>query len=64
MDISKPTRSFVAADLKIDRWESIETYYQNLLERSIDTLPDFKQWLSDQSELEAVLEENAAWRYI
>lgn len=64
MDISKPVRSFVAADLKIDRWESIETYYQNLLERSIDTLPDFKQWLSDQSELEAVLEENAAWRYI
>lgn len=64
MEISKPVRSFVAADLEIDSWESIETYYQDLLDRSIETLPDFKQWLSDQSELEAVLEENAAWRYI
>ena len=64
MEISKPVRSFVAADLEIDSWESIETYYKDLLGRSIDTLSDFKQWLSDQSELEAVLEENAAWRYI
>lgn len=64
MNISKPVRSFVAADLAIDSWESIETYYQDLLNRSIETLPDFKQWLRDQSELEAVLEENAAWRYI
>ncbi len=64
MEISKPVRSFVAANLEIDSWESIETYYQDLLDRSIETLIDFKQWLSDQSELEAVLEENAAWRYI
>lgn len=64
MEITKPVRSFVAADLEIDSWESIETYYKDLLDRSIETLPDFKQWLSDQSELEAVLEENAAWRYI
>jgi oligoendopeptidase F len=64
MEINKPVRSFVAADLEIDSWESIETYYQDLLDRSIETLPDFKEWLSDQSELEAVLEENAAWRYI
>ncbi|MDG1334361.1 MAG: M3 family oligoendopeptidase [Crocinitomicaceae bacterium] len=64
MEISKPIRTFVQADLEIDSWESIEIYYQDLLNRSIDTLEDFKQWLSDQSELEAVLEENMAWRYI
>lgn len=64
MEITKPIRSFVAADLEIDSWESIETYYKDLLDRQIDTLDDFKQWLSDQSELEAVLEENMAWRYI
>jgi len=64
MEITKPKRSFVAQDLVIDSWESIEKYYQDLLDRSIDTLEDFKQWLHDQSELEAVLEENAAWRYI
>lgn len=64
MNISKPLRSFVAADLEIDSWESIELYYHDLLNRTIETLPDFKQWLRDQSELEAVLEENLAWRYI
>lgn len=64
MNISKPLRSFVATDLEINSWESVETYFQDLLDRSIDTLPDFKKWLKDQSELEAVLEENAAWRYI
>lgn len=64
MNISKPERHFIANDLTIDSWESIETYYNDLLERPIDTLEDFKQWLSDQSELDAVLEENAAWRYI
>lgn len=64
MNISKPVRTFVAAELTIDSWESIETYYHDLLNRSIESLPDFKQWLRDQSELEAVLEENLAWRYI
>jgi len=64
MEINKPKRSFVDQNLIIDKWESVEPYFTNLLERKIETKEVFLQWLQDQSELEAILEENAAWRYI
>ncbi len=64
MEITQPIRQFVAQDLVIDSWEAIEVYYHDLLNRNIDTLETFKKWLVDQSELDAVLEEDMAWRYI
>ena len=64
MKISKPTRQFIDQDLIIDSWGSIEQYFENLASRIIESESDFKQWLSDQSELDAIIEENAAWRYI
>ncbi|MCO4814641.1 MAG: M3 family oligoendopeptidase [Flavobacteriales bacterium] len=57
-------RQFIDQDLIIDSWESIEQYFENLTSRKLETESDFKLWLSDQSELDAILEENAAWRYI
>lgn len=64
MKIEKPKRSFVAEDLVIDSWEVIQPYFEDLLNREISEKSDFEKWLSDKSELEAVLEEDAAWRYI
>ena len=64
MKIVKPKRSFVAENLTIDSWEVIQPYFEDLLNREISEKADFKKWLSDKSELEAVLEEDAAWRYI
>ena len=64
MKITKPTRQFIDQDLIIDSWGSIEQYFENLASRIIESESDFKQWLSDQSELDAIIEENAAWRYI
>jgi len=64
MKIVRPERKFVDANLSIDSWEAIEGYYENLVNRDLTTAEDFKQWLKDQSELEAILEEDAAWRYI
>ena len=64
MNISRPTRSFVDQDLVIEDWKSIEPYFSELLSREINSLEEFKLWLKDQSELEAIIEENAAWRYI
>lgn len=57
-------RKFVAPEFQCDSWESVETYLKELENRSITTKEEFKQWLLDKSELEAVLEENMAWRYI
>jgi len=64
MKISRPERKFVAEDLTIDAWEKIESYYTDLLERDISDKSDFIKWLHDISELEAILEEDMAWRYI
>ncbi len=64
MKIEKAKRTFVAENLQIDSWESIKTYFDDLLARTIETKVDYTKWLKDKSELEAVLEEDAAWRYI
>jgi oligoendopeptidase F len=64
MIIERNKRQFIAEDLKIESWDSIKTYFEDLLNRNIDTKSSFIQWLSDKSELEAILEEDAAWRYI
>jgi oligoendopeptidase F len=64
MKIEKSKRNFIANDLILNSWEAIEEYYKNLVDRKIQSLEDFIVWLKDRSELDAVIEENAAWRYI
>ena len=64
MNIERPKRSFLPEDFTIEKWETVEKYFKDLEERSIDSKTEFNKWLDDQSELEAVLEEDLAWRYI
>jgi oligoendopeptidase F len=64
MKLEKTKRKFVAQNLVIDSWESVKSYFENLVERTITSRADYLHWLQDKSELEAVIEEDAAWRYI
>jgi oligoendopeptidase F len=64
MNIQKQARQFLPENLVITGFEVIEPYFQDLLNRNISTQEDFQDWLRDRSELDAVLEEDAAWRYI
>lgn len=64
MKIEKLPRTFVKEALEINSWESIKPYFEDLANRNLTTENDFQQWLKDRSELDAVLEEDAAWRYI
>lgn len=59
-----PKRCFLPGNLPVESWESIEPYFLQLNERSIQSVGELKQWLLDRSELEAFLEEELAWRYI
>jgi len=61
---SKPARKFVPAGFTIDAWNKVEPLFQDLNNRKINSLQDLKKWLLDRSELEAVLSEDMAWRYI
>lgn len=57
-------RSYVDPAFKCDAWEKVEHYLHELTSRAYTTKEEFIQWLLDKSELEAVLEEDMAWRYI
>ncbi|MBI3239927.1 MAG: hypothetical protein HYZ43_13980 [Flavobacteriia bacterium] len=57
-------RKYIAADFACNNWSEVEAYLKELSERVLTTKDDFIAWLKDKSELEAVLEENMAWRYI
>ena len=63
-DIRKIPRHFVPANFVVTDWQSLEPWFKNLLERNIDTKESLEQWLLDQSELEAVVSEDACWRQI
>ena len=56
--------NFLPKEFKITDWNSIKQYFVNLEKRDISKVPDLEQWLKDKSELESVLEEELAWRYI
>ncbi|MDP5099051.1 MAG: M3 family oligoendopeptidase, partial [Crocinitomicaceae bacterium] len=64
MKIERPTRKFIDDQLVIKDWSSISPYFEDLLNRTLNSKEDFLLWLYDQSELEAILEEDSAWRYI
>ncbi|MEO6547451.1 MAG: M3 family oligoendopeptidase [Ferruginibacter sp.] len=63
-DIQKAPRHFVPANYVVTDWEKLEPFFKNLLDRNIDTRETLEQWLQDQSELEAVISEDACWRQI
>ncbi|WP_207427144.1 M3 family oligoendopeptidase [Pedobacter sp. SYSU D00535] len=63
MIIEKKPRVFVPQNLEI-KWETLEPLFDELRNREIQSVEDLEKWLQNRSELEAVLEEDFAWRYI
>ena len=63
-DIKKNPRHFVSKDFTVTDWQGLEPYFKDLLERNIDTKESLEKWLKDQSELEALVNEDACWRQI
>ena len=57
-------RTFTSEDFEPTTWQNIEPYYHQLLDREIEDVSSFRQWLGDRSELESIISENAGWRYI
>lgn len=60
----KPVRAFLPQNLSIDQWSTIEPYFKDLKSRALNSVGDLQKWLKDRSELEAVISEDLAWRYI
>lgn len=63
LTIQKKTRSFVPENINVI-WEELSPLFDDLKSREIKSLKELEKWMADRSELEAMLEEDAAWRYI
>lgn len=57
-------RTFLPDQLVIDSWERLRQYFEDLKDRDIRSVEELVLWLRDKSELESVLEEDLAMRYI
>lgn len=62
--VEKKRRIFIPEDYVINDWGDLQPFFDQLRDRELPDLVALKHWLLDLSELEAVVEENAAWRYI
>ena len=62
--VQRASRNFIPSSLKIEKWEDLSSFFEDLQSRNIDGFDQLKTWLKDLSELEAVIEEDGAWRYI
>ena len=57
-------RTFLRPGAAYGTWQELEPCFNALSEREIANAEDLHRWLQDLSELEAVLSEVGAWRYI
>ena len=63
-DTSRPPRHYLPEDFLVTDWTTIEPFFQELQARPVQTAAELERWLLDRSELESVLSEDLAWRYI
>ncbi len=63
-NIEKPIRVFLPENLVITDWNSIASFFEDLVERPLENSADLEKWLADMSELESVISEDVSWRHI
>ena len=64
VSIAVNSLKFLPADLVIRAWSDLQPFFEDLVNRQFNTLEQLRQWLSDRSEVEAVVQEDLGWRYI
>ena len=57
-------RAFLPEEFKVTAWSKLKPYFNELVNREISSCEALERWLLDWSELDAVIAESFAWRYI
>ena len=57
-------RKFLDKSFKVTTWGALKPYFDTLLSKRIDSKEELVQWFKDRSELESIVSEDMAWRYI
>jgi len=60
----RPVRRFLPESFTITTWDALRPYFDQLMARNLGTVSELETWFRDRSELEAVVSEDLAWRYI
>ncbi|MEL6671584.1 MAG: M3 family oligoendopeptidase [Bacteroidota bacterium] len=58
------SRTFLPKDFDISDWETLEPYFKALLETDITSPESLQEFLKKRNELDALVSEDYAWRYI
>ncbi len=63
-DTARPPRHYLPEAFEVTDWPALQPFFDELQARPVPDATALERWLLDRSELEAVLGENLAWRYI
>lgn len=63
-DTQRPPRRYLPETFTVTDWAALESYFKELRDRQLASADALEAWLLDRSELESVLSEDLAWRYI
>jgi oligoendopeptidase F len=64
LELTPTERHFLPQDFKVENWDKIKPFYEELKNRPISSKQELFKWFKDRSELEAILSEDMGWRYI
>lgn len=56
--------AYLPKRFQLTTWNKLSPYYDELMQRPLDSVKELEQWLLDRSELDAFVSEAFAWRYI
>lgn len=62
--IERPGRNFLPENFTVTDWSGLKPYFDELLSRNITSVLETRNWLRNRSELESIISEDLAWRYI
>jgi oligoendopeptidase F len=65
IDVPKrPARLFLPENFTVTTWGNLKPYFDLLLHATLHSDDDLRTWLHNRSELESIISEDMAWRYI
>jgi oligoendopeptidase F len=62
--LKRPERKFLPEDFRIQQWEDLQPFFDLLMNTEIKSTGDLRSWFRNRSELESIISEDLAWRYI
>jgi oligoendopeptidase F len=60
----KIKRNFLPQDFSVTTWELLEPFYSILLKSEINSCEQLKIWIKNRNEIDSIVSEDFAWRYI